>query len=187
VGPDQFYVSNDHRYVTGVKRMMEEYLRLRRSNVLFYNGAEFVEVATGIGYANGINLSADGKTLYLCAVTERSLHIYDRDPATNQLALKEKIKLNTGVDNLEVDPAGGLWIGAHPKLLSFVKHSQDRSQLSPSQILHLTPKADGGYAIDEIYLNAGEEISGSSVGAVRNHRLLIGAVFDPKFLDCQTE
>jgi arylesterase / paraoxonase len=187
VGPDQFYVTNDHRYVAGARRMLEEYLRLRLSNVVFYNGSEFVEVATGIGYANGINLSADGRTLFLCAVTERALHLYDRDPATNRLTLREKIKLNTGVDNIEVDPEGGLWIGAHPKLLSFVKHSQDPSQRSPSQILHLIPRPDGGYAVEEIYLNAGEEISGSSVGAVRNNRLLIGAVFDPKFLDCQRE
>ena len=187
VGPDKFYVSNDHRNVSGGKRLIEEYLRLRLCNVVFCDGSRFVEVATGIGYANGINLSADGMTLYLCAVTERSLHIYDRNPKTNKLSLREKIKLNTGVDNIEIDPEGGLWIGSHPKLLSFVKHSKDQSKLSPSQVLHLTPRSGGGYQIEEIYLNTGEDISGSSVAAVRNNRMLIGAVFDPKFLDCQRE
>ncbi len=187
VGPDKFYVTNDHRYASGIKRTMEEYLKLRLSNVLFYTGSKFIEAASGIGYANGINLSTDGRILYLCAVTERSLYVYDRNTTTNKISYREKIKLNTGVDNIEIDNAGSLWIGAHPKLLSFVKHSKDHTQISPSQILHLVPRSDGGYEITEMYLNTGEEISGSSVCAVGNNRMLIGSVFDPKFLDCQIE
>jgi arylesterase/paraoxonase len=99
--------------------------------------------------------------------------------------LREKIKLNTGVDNIEVDKDGGLWIGAHPKLLSFVTHLQDPTKLSPSQVLHITPRSGGRSDIQEVYLNAGDEISGSSVAAVFNGRMLIGTVFEPKFLDCQ--
>ena len=117
-----FYVTNDHRYTNGVKKTAEEYLRLRRSNVLFYGGAAFMEVAGGIGYANGINISADGRTVYVCAVTERSLHLYRRNPDTNRLTLDTKLELNTGVDNVEVDSDGGLWIGAHPKLLQLLFH-----------------------------------------------------------------
>jgi arylesterase/paraoxonase len=185
VGPESFYVSNDHLYVTGIKRTMEDYFRLRLSNVVYYDGSHFVEAESGFGYANGINISADGKTLYLCATTERTLHIFDREPTTGKLIQREKIKLNTGVDNIEVDEKGGLWIGSHPKLLSFVKHSQDPSKLSASQVLHVTPKPGGEYDIKEIYLNAGDEISGSSVAAVFKSHMLIGAVFEPKFLDCQ--
>jgi arylesterase/paraoxonase len=89
------------------------------------------------------------------------------------------------VDNIETDRSGALWIGAHPKLLTFVGHAKDRSKVAPSQVLRLTPKAAGGYDIEEVYLNQGEELAASSVAAVSNMRLLIGAVFDPKFLDCQ--
>jgi hypothetical protein len=39
--------------------------------------------------------------------------------------------------------------------------------------------------IKEVYLNMGEEISASSVAAVYKNRMLVGAVFDPKFLDCK--
>ena len=46
VGPDRFYVTNDHRYPSGWKRTLEDYLRLRRSNVVFYNGSEFVQAAS---------------------------------------------------------------------------------------------------------------------------------------------
>jgi len=185
VGPDQFYVSNDHRYTTGLMQVLENYLQLKLSNVVYYDGSRFLEVASGIGYANGINVSADGKILYLSAVTEGALHIYNRDIASGKLVHREKLDLGTGVDNIEIDAGGGLWIGAHPHLLTFTQHAQDPAKLSPSQILHLKPKAGGGYDIKEVYLNLGEEISASSVGAVYKNRMLVGAVFDAKFLDCQ--
>ena len=185
VGPDQFYVSNDHRYTAGLMQVLENYLQLKLSNVVYYDGSRFLEVASGIGYANGINVSADGKILYLSAVTEGALHIYNRDIVSGKLTHREKLDLGTGVDNIEIDASGGLWIGAHPQLLKFMQHAQDPAKLSPSQILHLKPKAGGGYDTKEVYLNLGQEISASSVGAVYKNRMLIGAVFDPKFLDCK--
>ncbi len=185
VGPDKFYVSNDHRYIAGLMQVLENYLQLKLSSVVYYDGSRFSEVASGIGYANGINVSADGKILYLCAVTEGALHIYNRDIDSGKLILRQKLELGTGVDNIEIDSNGGLWIGAHPQLLKFMQHVQDHAKLSPSQILHLKPKAGGGYDIKEVYLNMGEEISASSVAAVYKNRMLVGAVFDPKFLDCK--
>ena len=187
VGPEQFYVTNDHRHPGGLKRLVEEYGRQSWSNVLFYTGAEFVEVADGLGYANGINVSPDGKRLYVSTTVERALHVYDRNPTTHAIALKETIDLNTGLDNIELDTAGHLYIAAHPKLLTFVKHSKDAGILSPSQILRLDAQSDSGYREKEIYLDTGMEISASSVAAVRGKRMLIGSVFDPKFLDCQFE
>ena len=38
--------------------------------------------------------------------------------------------------------------------------------------------------MQEVYLNAGEQLSGASVAAVRDKRLLIGPIADSKFLDC---
>jgi arylesterase/paraoxonase len=185
VGPDRFYVTNDHRYPSGWKRTLEDYLRLRRSNVLFYDGAEFVQAAAGIGYANGINVSPDGKLIYVCSITAGGLHIYDREPVSGKLELRETIDLRTGVDNIELDADGDLWIGAHPQLLSTAKHFKDKETISPSQVLHLTPRAGGGYDVEEVYLDTGAEISASTVAAVRGNRLLIGAIFEPKFLDCR--
>jgi len=185
VGRNRFYVSNDHRFGVGFMQTLEDFLQLKLSGVVYYNGSRFIEAAAGIGYANGINVSADGKILYLCSVTEGVLHSYNRDLASGKLTPRQEIELGTGLDNIEVDPAGGLWIGAHPQLLKFLQHAKDASKLSPSQVLHLIPLADGGYDIQEIYLNKGEEISASSVAAAYGERLLIGAVFDPKFLDCR--
>lgn len=185
VGPEAFYVTNDHRYPSGWMRKVEDYLRLRGANVVYYDGSEFVEAASGIGYANGINVSPDGGLLYVCAITEGSLHVYDRDPVSGRLEHRDEVDLDTGVDNIEVDADGGLWIGAHPQLLTTAKHFKHRWTLSPSQVLHLTPQAGGGYDVEEVYLDTGEQISASTVAAVRGNRLLIGAIFDSKFLDCR--
>lgn len=185
VGLEQFYVTNDHRHTEGFMRFVEEYGRQAWSNVVFYTGSEFVEAASGLGYANGIQVSADGRLLYVCATVEGALHVFDRNPATNDISLKETIDLHTGVDNIEIDMTGRLYIAAHPKLLTFVKHSEDAEYLSPSQVLRLEARPNSDYRVDEIYLDSGAEISGSSVAAISGDRMLIGAVFDPKFLDCQ--
>jgi arylesterase/paraoxonase len=185
VGPDRFYVTNDHRYPSGWKCTMEDYLRLRLSNVVFYDGSEFVQAASGIGYANGINVSPDGRTLYVCSITEGGLYVYNRDPVSGRLEHRAEMDLDTGVDNVEVDAEGDLWIGAHPQLLTTMKHFKNRWALSPSQVIRLTPRAGGGYDVEEVYLDTGEEISASSVAAVRGNRLLIGAILESKFLDCR--
>ena len=184
---DRFYVTNDHRYPRGIKRTAEEYLRLKLSNVLFYNGSNFIEAASGIAHANGINVSSDGLTIYVSAVIERALHIYKRDPTTNALTLESKLELETGIDNIEIDQKGDLWIGAHPKLLDFVKHARSPAAISPSQVLHLNREKNGKFNVAEVYIDDGKEISGSSVAAVSGSRLLIGCVFDQIFLDCQRQ
>jgi hypothetical protein len=37
-------------------KMVEDILQLRRSNVVYYDGSRFTEVASDIGYANGLNI-----------------------------------------------------------------------------------------------------------------------------------
>lgn len=185
VGPDTFYVTNDHGSRAEWTRKSEDYLRLRRSNVLYYDGSQFVEVASGIGYANGINVSPDRSRIYVCALTEGALRVYARDARSNRLTLQSVIPLGTGADNVEVDPeTGDLWIGAHPKLLTFVKYSKGRRPVAPSQVLRLRETEPAKFDVEEVFLDTGEQISGSSVAAVRGARLLIGAVMDSKFLDC---
>jgi arylesterase/paraoxonase len=188
ISPDHFYVTNDHGTTSGLMRLLEDYLRLKLSNVVYFNGQNFSQAASDIGYANGINISADKKFIFVSCVTEQSLKIYYHDPsAPGKLKFKQKIKLNTGVDNIERDAHGNLWIGAHPQLLKFVAHAKDQEKKSPSQILRVSLGKMDAYQVDEIYLDDGDDISGSSVAAVYGNRMLIGSVFEPKILDCRIE
>jgi arylesterase/paraoxonase len=184
VGPNQFYATIDHGWTSKWGKMIENYLQLPISYVLYYDGRQFIKVADGIGYANGIALSPDGETLYVGATVGRKIHVYSRDVKTGELAEKESIKLGTGVDNLDVHHDGSIWTGAHSKLLSFVAHSKDPNEPSPSEVVRLMPLKNGSYAVSRVYQNDGRELSGSSVAVSWQNRLLIGAVYDERFLDC---
>jgi arylesterase/paraoxonase len=182
VGPRSFYVTNDHGNVSELGKTVEEYLQLARSHVLYYDGNDFKKAAQDIAYANGINVSHDGRTIYVAACVGLKINVYDRDIASGALTFKNEIPLGTGVDNIELDAEGNLWVAAHPQLLTFTRHAKDAAKKSPSEILKIGLSANGDYKIDQIYLNSGDEISASSVGAVFENRLLIGAVFENFFL-----
>ncbi len=181
VGVDRFYVTNTHRHPPGMMQTIEAYLRLKGAQVLFYGPGGFRPALTDVVLPNGINVSRDGRTLYVAAMTERRVRVYDRNPTTETLTPRETIFLGTAPDNIEIADDGGVWIGAHPKLLQTAAHAQDATKLSPSQVLRIAP--DGSVA--EIYLNDGTQLSGSSVAAVRGQRLLIGQIFGNGFLDCE--
>jgi len=185
VGPRQFYVTNDHGYTSALGRMLEEYFRLPQANVVYYDGETFRVAATGLQYANGINMSPDGHRVYVAETTGFGINVYEREPESGKLEFLHNVDLNTGVDNIEVDADGNLWIGAHPKLLTFVAHSENSQKLSPSQILKITPQGEDEYHMEDIFLSEGIHISGSSVGAVFESELLIGSVFDDLFLRCK--
>ena len=184
VGPRQFYVSIDHGATSVMGKKFENYLQLPLSYILYFDGKRFKKAAGGIAYANGIALSPDGSTLYVGATVGRKVHVYARNPETGELTEKKSVAVGTGVDNLDVDADGSIWAGCHAKLLSFVAHSKDPAALSPSEVVRIKPLEEGGYDVTRVYLNDGGELSGSSAAAAWKDRLLIGAVYDERFLDC---
>lgn len=184
VGPDAFYVTNDHGIASGWRRTAEDYLRLRLSRVYVFDGATFKEALAGIGGANGVNVSADGKSLYLSAASERAVHVYDRDPATGALARRATVEVPGFADNIELLANGDLLLGVHSKIFALLASFGDPSKLSPSHVMRLTQDGKGGFAARTVYYNDGEEISALSVAAAHGDRLLMGAIFDPKIVDC---
>ena len=184
VGRRQFYVTNDHGYRSRYGRMLEDYLQLSRSYVLYFDGKNFRKATHELKYANGINISPEGDTIYVASTTGKAILIYKRDKSSGTLTWQRVIRLNTAPDNIEVDRQGRLWVGCHPKLLTFVKYSKDPSHLSPSQVLMISIRDNNVSKLQEVYLSNGDPISGSSVAAYFKGKLLIGSVFDPKFLLC---
>jgi arylesterase/paraoxonase len=184
-GARTFYVTNDHGYTTRWGRMVEEYLQLAKGSLLYYDGNAFEMVAKGLAYANGINLSADGLTVYAAATVGQKILVYNRERETGRLTPRQTVDLGTGPDNIDVDENGNLWIGCHPKLLTFVAYSKDPEKLSPSQVIKIFLRKPGEYSVEEMYLSNGETLSGSSVAAVFENTLLIGSVFDERFLQCK--
>ena len=184
VSHEAFYATNDHGSQTALGKQLENWLLLPRANVVYFDGSAARIVAGNLNYANGINRNGDASEIYVAETTGRTLSTFRRDATTGALAHIHSLAIPMGLDNIDVDSEGALWIGAHPRLLDFVAHAQDPKKLSPSAVVKVKPEGDAT-TYEVVYVNAGEEISGSSVAVAASGRLIIGAVFDPKFLNCQ--
>ena len=174
-GKRTFYFTNDHDAPGGTDRW-KDYLLIGTGQVGFYDGKKATILDTGIGYANGINLTQDGSHLIVAATTDRCLYLYQREPHQRI----GKIDCRTGPDNIELDASGNLWVGAHPKMLAFARHAKNEKTRSPSQILmiELNPDHFKDSKVRQIYLNNGDPLSGSSVAAIDGDILLVGTVFE---------
>ena len=181
VGPESFYATNDHGSRSGFTNTVTDFLLLRNSTVVYFDGAEAEPVADTILYANGINTSPDGQTVYVASALGMSLYIYDRDAETGALTGRDNVRLGTGIDNIDVQPDGTLLMGAHPDIIAFLSHASDAAELSPSQVVRIDPQEKKA---GTIYLNLGEEISGISVAAGYRGKMLLGQVFEPEVLVC---
>ena len=184
VGPDSFYATNDHGS-TGLNSKLSDLLLLRNANIVYYDGNSMRVAGDMLLFPNGINISADGKTLYVAETLGAALHVYTRDPATGDLTPRDYARLGTGLDNIDVEPDGSLLIAAHPNMIAFLRHASDPKKLSPSQVVRIEPGKDGGGKAGTIYLNLGKQLSGSSVAAGYGDLMLIGNVFEPKILVCK--
>jgi arylesterase/paraoxonase len=185
VGPQQFYLTNTHGSAPGMLQTLETYLRLQRATVLFFDGNAFRVALDGLLFPNGINTSNGGDRLWVASTTGRAVRGYLREPGSERLRFVAEVFLGSGADNIEIDASGDLWIGAHPKLLAVGRLLGNPTARSPSQVLRVSSSTG---AVEEIYLNDGTQLSGSSVAAVREEprgrRMLIGQIVGDGLLDC---
>ena len=177
----RFYFTNDHRSTSGLGKFNEEYLGARKTNVVYFDGNQFVEVADGIAYANGINYDRSRKLLYVASPRDFLVKVY-KVVELGDLQFEADIYCGSGVDNIELDEAGNLWIGAHPSLLHFNAYNKNFAEKSPSEILKVTYKNKDDYTVETMYLEDGSMMSGSSVAVPFGNYLLTGNVKDNRFL-----
>ncbi|MGD9800435.1 MAG: SMP-30/gluconolactonase/LRE family protein [Parvularculaceae bacterium] len=181
VGPRSFYVTNDRAFDGGFFGNVEAYLTLPLANVAYFDGAKGTIAARELAYANGINMSADGETVYASAFLGRTVTVYDRDIESGALTKRKTIRVNTGPDNIEVAADGGLWIGGHSKVFDFLKHVSDPLAVAPSHVIRVDPETG---AHEDVLIDTGGAINASSVGAVWMDTLVVGAVFDGHVMVC---
>lgn len=185
VSHEAFYVGNDYGMSGALMRQLEAFMAWDATDLIYWDGEKASVAVDDLTMTNGVNVSADGETLYVAETQDHTLRIYDRTVETGALALSEIVDLGTGVDNIDVREDGALLIGAHIRVLDFLEHAGDQNIFAPSQVLLVVPGAEGqGGAAGTIYLNDGQELSASSVAASYKDTMLVGAVFDPRVLAC---
>lgn len=181
-GLDEIYVSNDSAARPGtLNAFVQALLRIKSGNLVHFKDGKTDIATQKVAYGNGVALADHGRKLYFAATLDQTIYEYDRDPDTGALTLNTPIRLGTGVDNLDVDGNGNIWVGAHPRILDFSAHAKDPASRAPSQVLMLDPVKR---AIKEVYLSDGDDFSAVSVAARQGNHLYLGAVFDPGVMDC---
>lgn len=178
---ERFYFTNDHGYAKGLGMLAEDYLGLALSNVIYFDGSTYREVASGISYANGINYDAKRNLLFVASPRKFLVKVYNV-LEDGSLDFIENIDCGTGVDNIEFDTDSNLWIGSHPNLLKFASYAKGKEDNSPSEIIKINYKGKNDYAVETIYLEDGKSMSASTVAAPFGDFLLSGNVMDDSFL-----
>jgi arylesterase / paraoxonase len=181
IDEERFYFTNDHGATSGVGRFLEDYAGLPMSNVVYFDGKEYREVADGIAYANGINYDPERKLLFVASPRSFLVKVYSKEE-DGSLAFVEDIPCGTGVDNIEFDTEGNLWIGAHPNLLRFTAYAKGKKETAPSEIIRIDYRGEGDYAVETIYLDDGKIMSASTVASPFGDLILTGNVMDRAFL-----
>jgi arylesterase/paraoxonase len=181
IDKDRFYFTNDHGYTKGLGMLAEDYLGLALSNVIYFDGSTYREVASGISYANGINYDAKRNLLFVASPRKFLVKVYSI-LENGSLEFIEDIDCGTGVDNIEFDTEGNLWIGSHPNLLKFASYAKGKEEHSPSEIIKIDYRGKNDYSVKTIYLEDGKTMSASTVAAPFGDYLLSGNVMDDTFL-----
>ncbi|XP_077986246.1 serum paraoxonase/arylesterase 1-like [Glandiceps talaboti] len=183
IAPETFYYTIDMHFTNApVARHYELHTLVAWAKIAFYEKGESRILSSGYGFTNGINISPDGKYLYVAELVAGNVRIFERKE-DNSIVEVKKLELNTGVDNIEVDRnTGELWLGCHPILEQFWKYVEDRSELTGAQVLKI--RLDSKKApldtidIREVFMNDGTLLKGGSGASYYDNKLLVGTVFD---------
>ncbi len=186
INENQFYFTNDHKYTKGLGRLFEDYIGLSLSNIIYFDGENFKEVASGIAYANGINFDVKRNLIFVASPRKFLVKVYKK-AKDGSLTFIEDIPCGTGVDNIELDTEGNLWIGAHPNLLRFASYAKGKKETSPSEIIKINYRGKNNYTIKQLFLDDGKLMSASTVAAPFKNLIITGNVMDANFLILKKE
>ncbi|XP_054846986.1 serum paraoxonase/arylesterase 2-like [Eublepharis macularius] len=182
LSPDSFYATNDHYFTELPLMLLEMFLGLSWTNVIYYSPKEVKEVASGFYSANGINISPDGQYIYVADLTDHNIHVLEKHANFSLTPLKV-LQLDTLIDNISVDPyTGDIWIGCH--INGFKLFFYDLENLPGSEVLRIQDILSEKPKVSQVYVDDGSVIQGSSVATVYGKKLLIGTVFH-RALSCE--
>jgi arylesterase/paraoxonase len=183
VGPRAFYAANDPAAERGWVGLIDALLPRGRASLVYDDGSSVRTVVAGLPAASALGLSPDGRHLYLGEGRARRIAVYARDPASGALDPEPErlIDLGSMPSGLDVDPAGDLWVAAHPRALDLWRHLGDPAQRSPTQVLRISPR---DWKPVEAFFDPGGQLSAGSAAVAASGMLLIGARLEPKLLRC---
>ncbi|MCS6906105.1 MAG: SMP-30/gluconolactonase/LRE family protein [Bacteroidia bacterium] len=188
-GLRSFYFTNDHGSRTPLGIYLEDLLRIPRANVVYFDGKTFRAVAGKLLYANGIQLNFSNNQLYVSSTLRGRVYQYARDPITGALLLEKYYKVSKGIDNLELDSRGDLWVCANTNLVKYVRHAYVEEAKSPWKLyrirLSMAREIDPHKIVEEVYRSNGKEISAVSVAAFYKQHILLGSFYQDYIINAK--
>ncbi len=203
VGPRAFYVTNGPRYTNGgfFSRWVF-FSSVAHGQILHFNGSAWRIAASNLKEPNGLAVDLSAARIYAAETQGAALVVFARDGQSGHLTRVKNIPFPAAPENINVDPSGGLWVGAFPKPLAVLAQRQGAATRSPSQIFYYpSDTADGEKANGDrakakkplasrtkpelMFSNDGKTISAASAAARLGDKLLIGSLVDNKYLICK--
>lgn len=181
---ERFYATQDGSQ-RGVSTLVNGIFGLELAEVIYYDGAKSSVVADGFAYANGLELSADGKQLYVADTLNRDLTFFERDLSTNMLTKTGDLYMGAGIDNIRRNQDGSFFIGGHPKMFSSFFYMSGSKAMAPSVVFHAVPPKDGtGGELRVVYLEEGELMSATSGAVQFGDKMFVASIVDNHILNC---
>lgn len=185
-GPRSFYVTNDvsvgRDTLLGIAHAL---LQKPSGSVFAFRDGDWKKVADGLRFANGIAVNAAGDRAYVAEASGQAVALFSRSEI-GELTHLRTLDLGTAADNINLDAEGDLWIGAHPKSLELSPHKRDIEHRSPSEVVRVRFGATAAEdEFETVFLDDGRLLSGSTSAARSGDHLVIGALYEEKFLVCQ--
>ncbi|XP_063054310.1 serum paraoxonase/arylesterase 2-like [Engraulis encrasicolus] len=183
VGPESFYATNDNYfklqadgYFNEILNMLGMWLSLPWCTVVYYSPEEVKVVSDSFYMANGINVSPDKKHMYVADFLDSKVHVMEIQESKDLMPVKS-VDIGTLPDNIEVDPqTGDVWVGCHPNGWKiFFNTPQDDP--AGSEVIRIENILSEQPSVQQVYMDDGSVLIGSSVAAHYGGKLLIGSVF----------
>lgn len=203
VGPEQFLATNNPR---GWRQSVDvAFFRNPVGNIVYFDGNSYSVVKDRVPYGNGINASADNTHIYLATILDGDVVTYRSNlnaPGNTQpeaVTLEEvtpRLRLGGHLDNIEwLDgKKKEFLVASHANLPALGLEAYSAPVTAPSRIMRFAVGPDGKpdpTSAKLIYSNNGDQVSAASVATYftdeQKERLIIGSVFDERFLVCKLE
>lgn len=185
VGVDKFYISNDWYFLKGFMRIVEQYLLLPITNVVYYDNGKARVAASGLRYANGVTASfgTDGAAdkLYVSEVMDRAVNQFAIDPETAELTHLQTYSVGGSPDNISINASGELLIAVIHDGFAFNAFATGKTSSAPALVRRLSP-ANG--ELSNVFYAEDGIISGATAGLSHDGKLFIGTAYDNTLLAC---
>lgn len=178
VGPRRFYLTTNDAGRSPLHRKLEAMLHMPLTHIVYFDGVHGTPVVKWLNHCSGLVASKDGTEIYVGEGYSRRLRVYRREPSQGKLELIRNIPLHTAPDDLEVDPDGSVWTGAHPQPYKVYRFAKDPSRPPPpSQVVRVDLAKPDAEAVEVVFQDDGTRINSSSSAARVGNLLLISSVF----------